>query len=80
MLLEVACELLGHPITGVFICRGEPGDSKRDIKLGESCCNLEEFLEVDQTASTFSNSTSRVFGKDIQIELMRWFFARDHCG
>lgn len=79
MLLEVGAEVFGRPIRGVFF--GKNGhDGREDVRQGYCCEKLNEFMEVHARDVDQLKTQLKDFQRNIQIELMRWFFARDHCG
>jgi hypothetical protein len=86
MILLNATELLGRPIKGLKRDEIEefrsgqisPYDMK-EINAGRYCCNLSEFLQAHVADAAKIMVQLKSFRKDVQIELMRWFFGRDNC-
>mmetsp|Transcript_3408 Transcript_3408/g.9560 ORF Transcript_3408/g.9560 Transcript_3408/m.9560 type:complete len:126 (-) Transcript_3408:53-430(-) len=77
MLLEAACSLFEFPVKGVS--ESESGDEE-EIVGGGLCCNIAEFLEVHGRDLYRMQRQLMGFRKSVQIELMRLFLSRYHCG
>jgi len=84
MLLEVGREVMGRPIRGVYFGKdgrtNNKNEEREDVRQGYCCEKVKKFMEIHARNVHQLKSQLRDFPRDIQIELMRWFFARDHCG
>lgn len=86
MLLEAAMEVVGKPVRGVYFGKNGQGRSANcnggmeDVESGSCCAKVEQFLEAHTRGVDKLKRQLLDLKRDIQIELMRWFFARSHCG
>ena len=82
MLLKCARDLYGRRVRGMYIGpNGTPDRNREIIKEEGSCCNkVGGFLREYSKEVYALRRQLHAFRPEIRIELMRWFFARDHCG
>lgn len=84
MLFQVAEDLLGYPVKAVYM--GNPRADKPDVFPNQACpCNcclrhLADFREDHDDDVRHLTKILQSFSRDVQIEMIQWFFGRDYCG
>jgi len=77
MVFEVANELLGRPVRGLG---WENAEEDNEVKASSECCNQVAFLQAHAADVEILKRQLQSFRDEVQIDLMQWFFSRDHCG
>mmetsp|Transcript_11853 Transcript_11853/g.30060 ORF Transcript_11853/g.30060 Transcript_11853/m.30060 type:complete len:315 (-) Transcript_11853:109-1053(-) len=84
MLFQVAEDLLGYPLKAVYM--GNARADKPDVFPNQACpCNcclrhLADFREDHNDDVLHLTNMLQSFRRDVQIEMIQWFFGRDYCG